>query len=186
MLRVLFVCTGNRCRSPFAGAYFALITRNLPVEVLSAGTLDAPGNVVPQELIEIGHFSGLDLSSHRSRALVDEDYSEVDLVIGFERTHVAAAVVDAKIPHERAFTLPEIVRLLSETDPPLATDPVERARSAVAAAAARRAENDRFVPDEEIADPFRRSMEVYRASADDMVALCNALYLQLFGEKSSR
>jgi hypothetical protein len=114
-----------------------------------------------------------------------DDLTEVDLAIGFERAHVATAVVDARVPHEKAFTLPEIVRLLTEIEPPQASDPIERARAAIAAAGARRAENTRFVPDEEVADPFRRSVEVYQASADDMVALCNALYLGLFGEKSS-
>jgi protein-tyrosine phosphatase len=180
MFTILIACTGNRCRSPFAQAYLARLVRNLPVEVLSAGTLDSPGNKVPAELIEIGRAGGLDLSQHRSRFLAPGEFSAVDLFIGFERGHVAAAVVDAGIPYEKAFTLPELVRLLEEVGPLPSGDPVERARSAISAAAEQRQRGADFVPGEEVADPFRGSVDVYQRSVDEMAALSSKLHELLF------
>jgi protein-tyrosine phosphatase len=182
MFTIMFICTGNRCRSPYAHSYFALRTSDLPVEVLSSGTLDAPDQRVPDELVTIGQSSGLDLSTHRSKVLAEQDLSEIDLLIGFERNHIASAVVDADFPAERAFTLPEIVRLLRGVDISPREDVVERARAAVQAASEARNSNPTFVPGEEVADPFRRSTEVYQASADEIAALCNELYTGLFGD----
>lgn len=184
MFTVLFACTGNRCRSPYAHACFARSVADLPVEIISAGTLDAPGNSVPSELIEIARNAGLDLGEHRSRYLAPGEFEEVDLFVGFERAHVAAAVVDAGIPVERAFTLPELVRLLREADVPDLDDPEERARAAVAAAATARQGGPDFVPGEEVADPFRRSTEVYERVAREITDLCDELKKGLFGERT--
>lgn len=184
MFKILFACTGNRCRSPYAQAYFARLAADLPVEVLSAGTLDAPGKEVPAELIEIGRSTGLDLAEHRSQHLSGDAFPDIDLFIGFERGHVASAVVDAGVPYEKAFTLPEIVRLLSDVFLPQEGDVVERARAAVATAAERRQQGPDFVPGEEVADPFRQSADVYKRSATEMGELCDALYRSLFGDAS--
>jgi protein-tyrosine-phosphatase len=179
MFTVLFGCTGNRCRSPYAEVYFARLVADLPVEVLSAGTLDAPGNSVPAELIEIGQSAGLKLAEHRSRYLADVEADDVDLFLGFERSHVASAVVDVGIDTDKAFMLPELVRLLREADLPALKDPIEHARAAVSAAAKERAGNG-FVPGEEITDPFRRPREVYERVAHEITELCDEVYELLF------
>jgi protein-tyrosine phosphatase len=184
MFTVLFACTGNRCRSPYAHAYFARLVEDLPVEVISAGTLDAPGERVPSELVDIARSAGMNLADHRSQYLAPERFAEVDLFIGFERAHVAAAVVDAGIPSDKAFTLPELVRLLRSVDAPLPDDPIERARAAVAAAADKREEGPDFVPGEEVADPFRRSVELYERAAREITELCDALHIALFRGES--
>lgn len=179
MFTILFACTGNRCRSPYAQVYFARLVSDLPVEVLSAGTLDAPGNTVPAELIEIGQASGLKLAEHRSLHLADVEADDVDLFIGFERAHVASAVVEVGINADKAFTLTELVRLLGEAELERERDVVENARAAVAAAAKARIESG-FVPGEEIVDPFRRPREVYERVAGEISELCEELYGFLF------
>ena len=55
---------------------------------------------------------GLDLSAHRARSVGDLELGEYDLVLGFERKHVVASVVDAKAKVERTLTLPELLALL--------------------------------------------------------------------------
>jgi protein-tyrosine-phosphatase len=183
MFTMLFGCTGNRCRSPYAEAYFASLVEDLPVKVLSAGTLDAPGNLVPTELIEIGQGAGLDLGSHRSVYLVETEAEEVDVFIGFERAHVASAVVEAGIDAGKAFTLPELVRLAGDVDVS-SRDPEEHARAVVSAADALRKEGNGFVPGEEIADPFRRSRDVYERVAAEITELCDQLHESLFPRTS--
>lgn len=169
-LTVAFICTGNRFRSPIAELLFRRAAGDVPVRTISRGTLELAPLPALIEAMEEGGNLGLDLSKHRSRGLAGEDLSGSDLVIGFERMHVVAAVVEANAPRDRTFTLPEIVELLEETAPGKSDDPLERARQAIGAAAAKRGET--YAPPE-LGDPLGRSRRVFRETAaalDDLVA----------------
>lgn len=110
-----------------------------------------------------------------------EDLAVSDLVLGFERIHVATAVVEAGARRERTFTLPELVELIEDTEIPAASDPVERARQAVSAAHERRAA---IGPDEvfpEVADPWSKPNVVYAETARAVDVLCRRLVRRLFG-----
>ncbi len=179
MFRILFVCTGNICRSPTAEALFRVLARDLPLEVSSAGIFGVQGNTSPVGVVRAGQRLGADLSMHRARSLADVDLAEPDLIIGFEREHVATAVVEGGAPPERAFTLPEIVRLLDGVELP-AGDAIERARHAVALAARRRKEEARSVPSEEVRDPFWVGPQQQLEIAQEIKELCERLLAQLF------
>jgi low molecular weight protein-tyrosine phosphatase len=157
MLRVLFLCTGNRCRSPFAEACLSSLTQGASVEVDSAGLLDLGGVGSTEPAIQVARSLGLDLSEHVSKSLYDVDVPAFDVIIGFERKHVAGAVVDGGAAHEQAFVLPELVRLLGGNPP--AGDLEDRARSALRRA--HEARGTQFVPGEEIADPIGRPLDTY-------------------------
>ena len=104
-------------------------------------------------------------------------------MLGFERIHVATAVVDAQAPRERSFTLPELVELLGEADPPAVDDPIERARLAVGSAHERRHTRP---PEEvllEVADPWNRPTAVYTETATKLARLCEDLVPALFGQR---
>ncbi len=90
---------------------------DLPLVAGSAGILDLGPVGSPTPALDVMRGAGIDLSGHRARALARVDMAAADLVIGFERKHVAAAVVDAGVPYERAFTLIELVRLLEASEP---------------------------------------------------------------------
>ena len=110
-LRVVFVCTGNRFRSPLGAALFAKAA-GAQATVESAGTLELGARPAFAETIEEGGRLGVDLSGHRARYLGRVDLSSADLVLGFEQMHVATAVVDAGAERDRSFTLPELVDLV--------------------------------------------------------------------------
>ena len=89
--RVLFVCSGNICRSPMAEAYLQhlVVEKGLRgVFVESAGTLginDAPpSREAGEAMLEIG----VDLSGHRSRGLRPSDLQGADLVVGMTDGHM--------------------------------------------------------------------------------------------------
>jgi hypothetical protein len=103
-------------------------------------------------------------------------------VLGFERIHVASAVVDAHAQRERAFTLPEVVELLSEAGIPPADDPLERARLAIGVADALRSERLPEEPLPEVADPWSQPNAVYAETASKVAELCRRLMPQLFGQ----
>jgi protein-tyrosine phosphatase len=72
MERVLFVCSGNTCRSPLAAGIFNRLVhrkkvRNLIAE--SAGVMAMEGMRASQSAISVGRRHDIDLSRHRSRTL---------------------------------------------------------------------------------------------------------------------
>lgn len=88
---MLFVCTGNTCRSPMAelqarqqadaGGYASL-------GIGSAGTAADNGSAASDMAIRVAARRGLDLSKHRSAALTPERISRSDLVITMTRRHL--------------------------------------------------------------------------------------------------
>jgi protein-tyrosine-phosphatase len=84
--RVLFVCHGNICRSPYAAAALAgrlpLPLRGV-VRVDSAGFF-GPGRPVPPNGIAVAARRGLNLSAHRSRLLTPSPSGGADLVVVME------------------------------------------------------------------------------------------------------
>ena len=180
-LQVAFVCTGNRFRSPLAAALFARETDGLPLRIVSLGTLELGSRPALPEAVAIAREQGLDLSDHASRNLRTVDLEPFDLVLGFERMHVMAAVVEAQSSIERTFTLPELVMLLRRLPrPPLAADPVERAVVRIRQAHAARPPGFRSGPLPELGDPLGMTPQNQRATAAELSELVSALAVSLF------
>ncbi len=180
---LITVCTGNRVRSPAAEGFLGQLTAGLPVRLSSVGTLDlGPVPALP-EALEAAAALGLDISAHQARCIDAVDLGNADLVLGFERRHVAAAVVDAGAPRERTFTILELVDLLERIDPPSERDPAERAREAIARAQALR-RSPRELVLEELPDPLGGSADVFRETVTRVRDLCERLAVGLFGERA--
>ena len=89
--QVLFVCTGNICRSPLAEALLrrAVEQRGLDVTVGSAGTGAWEGAPASEGAYLVGLEHGLDLSAHRARLLSRDLVEMSDLVLTMARHHRA-------------------------------------------------------------------------------------------------
>lgn len=89
-MKLLFVCTGNTCRSPLAEAIARRIAaeRALDVEVGSAGTSAWEGAPASDGSLLVGIERGLDLNGHRSRQLTRELVAETDLIIAMGPHHL--------------------------------------------------------------------------------------------------
>ena len=94
--RIVFVCTGNTCRSPLAEALMrrALDARGHgEIEVSSAGIGAWDGAPASEGSLLVGLEHGLDLSRHRARLLTRELARSADLVLamsGQQRDRAAA------------------------------------------------------------------------------------------------
>ena len=86
-MSVLFVCTGNTCRSPFAEA---VARREGQGDVESAGLGAYPGDQPPEDAIVVARELGYDLSPHRARRLTEAMLERADVVVGMTAAHVAA------------------------------------------------------------------------------------------------
>ena len=65
---ILFICTGNTCRSPLAAA----IARSHGLDAQSAGIMTCPGSPASAAAIRTANRHGIDLSGHRSQMVTEE------------------------------------------------------------------------------------------------------------------
>jgi len=92
-MKVLFVCTGNICRSPTAAGVFAHFVREAGLEdsiqVESAGTHDYHAGEAPDKRAQ-GHarLRVYDLSALRARQVRKRDFENFDLIIAMDHGHL--------------------------------------------------------------------------------------------------
>ncbi len=90
-MKILFICTGNLCRSPLASEYLKKILkeRNVKsVEVSSAGLYTIEGNTAEETACIVAQENGINLEKHRSQLLKPEDIRDADLILVMERMHL--------------------------------------------------------------------------------------------------
>jgi len=181
-IHVVFVCTGNRFRSPLAEA---LLRRAVPPYALrtdSYGTLNV-GTAPPldEAVIEARRF-GIDLSEHAARPITDADLSRADLVVGFERHHGVSAIVEARARRERTFTLAELVPALEAIKVAPRPDPLLRAQRALTLLDSHRRPAAADWDPPEVVDPLGLARDAQREIAHRVEDLTTRLARALFGE----
>ncbi len=98
---VVFVCTGNTCRSPLAEALCKKLladrlgcgVEELPPRgfaITSAGLAAAPGCEAASEAVEVARGYAADLARHQSQPLTPELAAQADYLVGMTRGHVQA------------------------------------------------------------------------------------------------
>lgn len=107
-LNVLFVCTGNTCRSPLAALALerALGADSGEVRIQSAGTAATPGQPASEGSRRVAEAQGLDLDAHRSRPVTRELLEHADLVLVMSPSH-RAAVLAQGAPRDKVHVLSE-------------------------------------------------------------------------------
>jgi len=80
-LKLLFVCTGNTCRSPLAQGLARKVFADWDVEVHSAGIYAWEGDQASPHVLRILEEKGIDLKDHRARKLLPEWLEDADWVI---------------------------------------------------------------------------------------------------------
>jgi protein-tyrosine phosphatase len=117
---ILFVCTGNTCRSPLAEGLakrmladrLGCAVEELPARgywVLSAGVAAYGGGPATAESVEVATELGADLGSHRSRPVNPQLLAAADDVIAMTRAHADALAA-------RYAGVGPAVRLLADPD----------------------------------------------------------------------
>lgn len=174
-VRLLFTCTANRVRSPFAehAARARLAQLGLPVEVRSAGLLD--DDLPPiDEMVDAARRHGYDISAHRSVSVICEDLEQADLVVPMTGRHVVELVDRCPDARPKILTLREWAAA-SEQGRGLVEWRPEAVRDWAATEVANRRVDRLLVGDFDISDPIGGPRRHYRRAAeliDDALAVC--------------
>lgn len=94
MMRILFVCMGNICRSPSAEGVLRRMAMEqapeLELEIDSAGTHDYHLDHAPdRRAVEAARRRGIDLSSLRARLVQAQDFERFDLILAMDHDNYA-------------------------------------------------------------------------------------------------
>jgi protein-tyrosine phosphatase len=98
LVKFLFVCTGNTCRSPMAeGIFRKYLAEKLQCKVdqldqvgykvSSSGIMDISGNPASNGALAACASKGIDLSSHRNKGLTKKIIEESDFIFAMEQIH---------------------------------------------------------------------------------------------------
>lgn len=162
--RILMVCTGNICRSPFAER---LLQREFdylaPGEfsVSSAGTHAVDGSPVQPEVLRLAAQRGIDMEGFAARSLEHSMIQEADLVLVMDRGHRRDVVLKEPKALRTTFTLREFARILPGVPPERGAAPAGRWHSLSALAPRYRNTPIGSAADDDVVDPFSRPMRVY-------------------------
>lgn len=162
-VRVLFVCTGNVCRSPYMERVLRHELGGLGVEVASAGTSALVGEPIDEGSAALLEARGVGASQFTARALTAAMITEADLVLTATRDHRRVVAQQAPFALRKVFTLLDFGDLVDGADvTAFRGTQANWLADLVAAAGARRAMvAPRLGSAADIVDPFRGSASVF-------------------------
>lgn len=162
MKTVLFVCTGNNCRSPMAEAIFDDLVDDHPrlsgrYKAESAGTMACEGAEMAESACGALDELNVRYGRHKARQLTAELAEEADIILTMEAQHLDELEALCPDAQDKAHTLKGYVSHV-----------------------------DGFPGDEDydIEDPFRQDDEVYLETAQELQA-CIKLLLERFAAEDT-
>ena len=165
-MHILFVCTGNVCRSPMGELLTRRYLAHTSVDVSSAGTHGLDAHPIDPSGKRLMDSLGIDSSMFRSRQLTAAMAGEADLILCFEHDQVQEIVAIAPDAIRRTFLLTEFAAMClycARNGMVKGSTLQERLASVVGVAAFVR---PMVPPSRDIADPFGKDFPAFRTAAE--------------------
>lgn len=108
-MKVLFVCTGNTCRSPMAEGILKRIIKEkgLNMKVYSAGVAVYQGDRASRNSIKAMNNIGIDISEHQASQISHELIEDADLILTMSNSHKDFILSSFESSKDKTFTLLE-------------------------------------------------------------------------------
>ncbi|NQX61999.1 low molecular weight protein arginine phosphatase [Paenibacillus qinlingensis] len=178
MLRILFVCTGNTCRSPLAEGLLRMRVHQegLAAEVRSAGVSAMTGGPISRNSQSLLHEAGFK-EAISSLAISAADVDWADLILTMTTGHKRTVI--GRFPHavEKTHTLKEyvedddrILKAIEEREQLAADLQLKQALSQTVSVEerSRMYTLENTIPDYDISDPYGGSLADYRYTAEEI------------------
>ena len=124
MKTILFLCTGNVCRSPMAeGLFRHAVQGRGEFRILSAGLGAVDGQAPTNHSVQAMKEVGIDISWQRSRALTAELVRSADLILGMTHSHTETVALLYPKAAEKTFLLREFDETLEDYEKDI-SDPI--------------------------------------------------------------
>ena len=124
MKTILFLCTGNVCRSPMAEGLFRHAVKGRgEFRIVSAGIGAVDGEVPTQHSVQAMREIGINISHQRSRALTSELVRSADLILGMTHSHTDTVALLYPKAAEKTFLLREFDETLEPYEKDI-SDPI--------------------------------------------------------------
>ena len=120
-MRLLFVCTGNTCRSPMAAALMNKLSKDNNIDVISesAGIFAEEGNGASENAVLAMENYGIDLKGHKARQLSEKIIEQADIVLTMTEGH--KMMISSYAP-EKIFSLYEFIGSYGDIQDPYGGD----------------------------------------------------------------
>jgi protein-tyrosine-phosphatase len=110
MTKLLFVCTGNTCRSAMAEGIMKDILKKRKrddIQVYSAGLCAISNGRASDEAIEALRIDGIDIENHRSTPITKDILDNADLIITMTKSHKDVILMRFPYMKGKVYTLKE-------------------------------------------------------------------------------
>lgn len=113
MKKIVFICTGNTCRSAMAHHYMQEKVKKLGIEndylIDSCGIYASSGDMATNMAKATMKNYDVNLNNHRAKSIYDLNLSDYDLIICMTTTHKDAVIYEFENLKDKVFTLKEYV-----------------------------------------------------------------------------